>query len=253
MRLLLLVVLLCLVVPAHADPYTVSKERVRQVEFDLVALHELDPGEGGLENACGSAPLPLTPTGPTAVGEWQYSPLYGDRTRVTAWRIPCSPSGSMIALTLEPIQNGNQAFICGPRILLMQTGGLQTDVFWLRNDPPTTSSFCGPVLAPVTVALMPRTTTPASFDFDQAMSIVYQGGGSNPVVQPLAITAFDPSQYGLTPTPGPHSVEVHVQGSGAHYRNCSVTQASQGGGTQYTASCNSETSLVRRQFEQLDY
>ncbi len=85
------------------------------------------------------------------------------------------------------------------------------------------------------------------------MSIVYQGGGSNGVVQPLEVAAFDPSQYSLTPPPGPNSIEVHVRGSGTHYRNCTVTQGSQGGATQYTASCNDESPLTARKFERFDY
>ena len=237
----------------QADPALVSDERVRQAQLDLVMLNDLGAGIRSVENACGSAPLPLTPTGPTSTREWQYAALYSDRTRVTAWRIPCSSTTSMIALTLEPLENAHQAFICPTRITLFQTGGLQTEAFFLRNDPPTSSSFCGPVLAPVTIALIPRSTTPAAFDFDQGMSIVYQGGGSNGVVQPLDISAFNPSQYDLTPPPGPNSVEVHVRGAGAHYRNCTVTQGAQGGGTQYTASCDDESPLTARGFDRFDY
>lgn len=237
---------------AIADPAVQLDQRIQQAERDLAELQDL-AGGGLRANSCGAAPLPTTPVGPSTTMEWQYAALYGDRVRVTAWRIPCNATESMPVLTLEPIVNANQAFICAPRITLLQAGGLQTNAFWLRNDPPTSSSFCGSVLQTVTVALTPSSTTPTSFDFDQGMTISYTGGGSAAVVQPLALSAFDPSQYSLTPPPGNNAVEVHVRGSGAHYRNCTVTQGSQGGGTLYTASCADESPLKRGGFGRFDY
>ncbi len=156
----------------------------------------------------------------------------------------------MIIVTLTPLV-GN-TFVCRSGMTLMQSGGLQTTNFEFRTDPPNSSSICDNILAPVSGAIMPSFNTPTAFDFDQAMTIVYEGSPTTGP-QPLPVGAFDPSQYSLTPPPGPNSVEVHVRGSGTHYRNCTVTQASQGGATQYTASCNDESPLTTRKFERFDY
>ncbi len=92
---------------------------------------------------------------------------------------------------------------------------------------------------------------PANFDLDQAMTIDFDGSSAGH--QQLAMFAYNPSAYGEVPPIGINGVEVHVRGSGTHYRNCTVTQASQGGATQYTASCNDESPLTARKFERFDY
>jgi hypothetical protein len=134
---------------------------------------------------------------------------------------------------------------------LLQTGGLQATSFNFRNDPPTVNSFCGSVLAPVTVALFPDFGTPAAFDFDQGFSIDFDGSSAGH--QALAVSAFDPAAYNLSLPPGPDSVNVFVQGANVLYQNCTVGSATVGGGKQYTASCALEAPLKAAQFEKYDY
>lgn len=235
---------------ASAGADSRAEERVRQAEIDLADLSDI---AGGIPraNSCGSAPLSTTPSGPRNVTNWKRLSSGTDLAKVTAWRIPCSSTESMVVVTLEPIPGHSETFVCTSSITLLQAGGLQTNNFDFRNDPPNIGSFCGDVIQPVTVAVLPRSNTPASFDFDQAMTISYNG--FNTGHQPIAVPAFDPSQYSLTPPPGPNSVEVYVRGSGTHYRNCSVNQANQGGAIQYTASCNDESPLTFRAFERFDH
>ncbi|MEO7433637.1 MAG: hypothetical protein ABIV12_16295 [Dokdonella sp.] len=202
-----------------------------------------------LPNTCGAAPLPLTPQGPVV----HTSLTYGTRAPVdvVAWRYPCSASDSMIVLTLTPTNSQSPSFICAPRFQLLQAGGLQTTAFSVKNDPVPISSYCAEVVAPVTVAFVPTTQTPASFDFDQGMSVNYDGLSAGQ--QYIAIPAYNPALYNLTPPLGSNAVKVHVRGSATSYRNCAVSITAIGGGSEYTASCNDEAPLKAGGFELYDY
>lgn len=202
-----------------------------------------------LPNTCGSAPLPLTPQGPV----FHTSLTYGTRAPVDviAWRYPCSASDSMVVLTLTPTNAANPSFICAPDFQLLQSGGLQTTAFSVKNDPLPISSYCAEVVAPVTVAFVPTSQTPTSFDFDQGMTIDYSGLSAGH--QTIAIPSYNPAAYNLTPPPGPNAVKVHVRSSASSFRNCTVTSVPIGGGTEYTASCNDEAPLKASGFERYDY
>jgi hypothetical protein len=204
---------------------------------------------GTLPNTCGAAPLPLTPVGPTVQATWQYATTT-DTVTVIGWRLPCSAADSMVVLTLRPSAGTDPSFVCRVALTLLQAGGLQTNELNFNTDPSTSSSFCGDVIAPVTVAITPRSSTPASFDFDQGFTIDFDAYMGH---QTLAMFAFDPSQYNITPPPGPDSVEVYVRGSGAHYRNCQVTTRTVGAGDQYSATCASESPLKTGGFDRYDY
>lgn len=197
-------------------------------------------------NSCGSAPLPTTPSGPTTTTTWDDGS--NGAATVTSWRIPCSATDSMVVLTLTPA-TGSGAFICPPDMTLLQSGGLQTSSFYFRPDPPTSGSFCNYVIAPVSVALFPNSSTPAAFDFDQGFSIDYNGSTH----QALPISAFDPAAYSLTPPPGPDSVNLFVQGANVQYQNCTVSSSVVGGGKQYTASCALEAPIKAAEFDKYDY
>lgn len=201
-------------------------------------------------NSCGSAPLPTTPVGPSTTGVFQYATYLP--VVVTAWRLPCSATDSMPVLTLVPqTGSGHAPWLCKTGLTLLQAGGLQTTAFNFRTDPPTINSFCGDVVAPVTVAITPSSTTPAAFDLDLGFSIDWDGSSAGH--QAIAVGAFNPGAYNLTPPPGPHSVNIQVQGKNVLYQNCTVTTAAVGGGTQYTASCGLEAPLKSSQFEKYDY
>lgn len=240
--------LLALILPGAciAGDATSIEDRVRVA--DQMQLIPQIPA-GTLPNTCGVAPLPLTPAGPVVQTTLRYSTR--DPVNVTAWRIPCSASESMIVLTLTPTAGSNPSFICQPRFQILQAGGLQTTAFDVKNDPSTISAYCADVVAPVTVAFVPKSSTPTSFDFDQGMTIDYDGLTAGH--QTIAIPAFDPASYNITPTPGPHAIDVHVRGTASHYRNCTVSTATVGNGTQYTAHCASESPLKSGGFERTDY
>lgn len=157
----------------------------------------------------------------------------------------------MIVLTLEPVDNASPSFICQPRFLLLQAGGLQTTAFDVKNDPQTISSYCTEVVAPVTVAFVTRSNTPAAFDFNQGMTIDYDGLTAGH--QQIAIGAYNPSLYDLTPPSGPDSIRVTVRATGTSFRNCAVSNTAVGGGKQYTATCASEAPLKAGGFEKYDY
>lgn len=203
-------------------------------------------------NSCGSAPLPTAPVGPSSTTTWKAGNSYLPAT-VTAWRMPCSATESMVVLTLSPPASGtgNTPYVCLIDMTLLQTGGLQATSFNFRNDPPTVNSFCGSVLAPITVALFPDFGTPAAFDFDQGFSIDFDGGSAGH--QALAVPAYDPAAYGLMPPAGPNSVNLFVQGANVLYQNCTVTSSPVGGALQYTASCALEAPLKAAQFQMYDY
>ena len=229
-----------------------SAQEARELRERLDALQQeqvVAAPVGSLPNTCGSAPLPLTPVGPRVQTIWQERSST-DPFTVTAWRLPCSATDSMIVLTLQPNGGSNPSFLCGVDLTLLQSGGLQTDELYFRTDPLTSSSFCGDVIAPVSVAITPRSTTPANFDFDQGFTIDFNASLGH---QTLAMFAYDPTQYALTPPAGPDAVEVRVRGAGPHFRNCQVSVSAVGGGQQYTASCASETPLKAGGFERYDY
>lgn len=157
----------------------------------------------------------------------------------------------MVVVTLTPPINAADPYVCAVRLTLLQTGGLQTTSLNFRTDPQGGAGFCGDVLAPVTVALFPNSGTPAAFDFDAGFSIDYDGNSAGH--QAMAVSAFNPAAYSLTPPAGPHSVNVQVQGRNILFQNCTVTSAPAGGGSQYTASCALESSLKASKFEKYDY
>lgn len=239
-------------VVADAGASEVSRERIQLAEAEALSLLSNAPPTL-MANSCGSAPLPLAPIGPTVSGTWYTGSQNANSLSVIAWRLPCSATDSMVVITLTPTNGA--PFVCTSRFSLLQTGGLiaSSTNFWLNPDPGTINSYCGDLLAPITLAFDPRSSMPANFDMDQGMTIVFDGGIGSVGNQQLGMFAYDPSAYSLTPPPGPNSVEVHVRGSGAHYRNCTVSQGSQGGGIQYTASCDNESPLTARKFERLDY
>lgn len=198
-------------------------------------------------NSCSSAPLPVTPVGPTTTGSFQYSANY-QAVSVTAWRLPCSATESMPVLTLvpPPTTTARRPYVCASSLTLVAGGGLQTNAFYFRTDPPTINSFCGDVVAPVTVALVPTSQTPAAFDFDQGFSIDYDGFDLH---QSLSIAAYNPAAYNLTPPPGSSSVNLFIKGQNQLFTNCTVTSS----GGQYTASCANETPLKSSRFEEFDH
>lgn len=201
---------------------------------------------GAVPNACGSAPLPLTPVGPVVSGTFQYGSANAPNI-VKAWRYPCSATASMIVLTVTPTDTSNPSFLCGAGMQLLQSGGLQTEAMYLRADPGTSNSFCSDVLSSVTLAIVPRSNTPAAFDFDQATTIDFDGATAGH--QTIAIAAFNPAAYTLTPPPGPDLVDVYVHGTPSGFRNCTVSTAPSGSGTRYTASCASEVPLQANGFD----
>lgn len=219
--------------------------------FVLFAIAALVTADQSLAaNSCNSAPLPLTPVGPSTNTSFQYGPYLP--VTVTAWRMPCSATDSMPVLTLVP-QNGigHAPWLCKTGLTLLQAGGLQTTAFNFRTDPPTINSYCGDVIAPVTVAITPSSSTPASFDFDLGFSIDWDGYTAGH--QALAVGAYDPAAYSIVPPPGLESVNLYVQGHNLLFQNCAVTQSNGGGGVQYTASCALESPLKASQFQMYDY
>ncbi|HJU40313.1 MAG TPA: hypothetical protein VJ724_12120 [Tahibacter sp.] len=203
------------------------------------------------QNSCGSAPLPTTPVGPSTTSSFRYGSSDTPVT-VIAWRIPCSATDSMPVLTLVAPGGANPSFVCETNLTLLQAGGLQTTNFNFRPDPPTISSYCGDVVATVTVAITPASNTPAAFDLDAGFSVDHAGFGAVGH-QAVSVPAYNPAAYSLTPPPGPHSVNVYIQGKNILYRNCTMTTAPIGGGTQYTASCALEEPLKFGSFEKYDY
>jgi hypothetical protein len=220
--------------------------RVDQMRQELAAR---STPTGTEPNTCGVAPLPLTPVGPTVTATWRFGT--SDTVAVTGWRIPCSAAESMPVLTLQPSTGDDPSFFCGAGMVLLQSGGLQTDAFSFYTDPFNSSSFCTDVVAPVTVAFVPRFNTPANFDFDQGFSIDFDGASAGH--QTLAMFPYDPSQYIIGPQPGSDSVEIHVHGPGIHYRSCHVSTTTVGAGHQYSATCDSESSIKVGGFERHDY
>jgi hypothetical protein len=189
--------------------------RIDEMRQQLAA--KAAPAPTGTEpNTCGTAPLPLTPVGPTVSATWRFGT--SDTVSVTGWRVPCSAAESMPVVTLRPSAGSNPSFFCGAGMVLLQAGGLQTDAFSFYTDPFNSSSFCTDVVSPVTVAFVPRFNTPANFDFDQGFSIDFDGASAGH--QTLAMFPYDPSQYSIGPQPGSDSVEIHIDGAGAHYRSC---------------------------------
>lgn len=201
-------------------------------------------------NSCGSAPLPTTPVGPTSSVVWRASNS-DSPVNATIWRIPCSATDSMVVVTLTPSPGATSPFICYTSITLLQAGGLQTTAFNLRTDPPTSSNICRSVVSTVTAALVPTVATPAAVDFDQGFSLDYDGTSSGHHV--VAVSAYNPAAYNLTPPPGPNSVNVFVGGKNVLFQNCTVASAPVGGSTQYTASCALEAPMKASGFERYDY
>lgn len=201
-------------------------------------------------NSCSSAPLPTTPVGPTSSVVWRASnsdsPVYA-----TIWRIPCSATDSMVVVTLTPSPGATSPFICYTSITLFQAGWLQTTAFNLRTDPPTNSNICRSVVSTVTAALVPTSATPAAVDFDQGFSLDYDGTSSGHHV--VAVSAYNPAAYNLTPPSGPNSANVFVGGKNVLFQNCTVASAPVVGVTQYTASRALESPVKASGFERHDY
>jgi len=103
------------------------------------------------------------------------------------------------------------------------------------------------LLSSVTLAIIPTSSTPAAFDFDQATTIDFDGASAGH--QTIAIAAFNPAAYTLTPPPGADFVDVYVHGTPSGFRNCTVSTAPSGSGTRYTASCASEAPLQANGFD----
>lgn len=223
----------------------------RFVQFATVLISMVQSTAAFSQNSCGSAPLPTTPVGPSITGTLQYATSQAPVT-VTAWRIPCSATDSMPVLTLVAPTAGTPSFICKTNLTLLQAGGLQTTNFNFRTDPPTISSYCSEVATTVTVAITPTSGTPAAFDLDAGFSIDHSGH-SSVGHQAIAVPAYNPAAYSLTPPPGPHSVNLFIQGKNILFRNCTMTTAPIGGGTQYTASCALEEPLKFSGFQKYDY
>jgi hypothetical protein len=175
---------------------------------------------GAVPNACGFAPLPLTPVGPVVAGVFQFGTSNAPNT-IKAWRYPCSATASMIVLTVTPTDTADPSLLCGGSLQLLQSGGLQTDALYLRSDPATSNSFCTDVVGAVTLALIPTNSTLVAFDFDQATIIDFDGASAGH--QSIAIAAFNPGPYNLTPPPGSNLVDVYVRGTPSGFRNCTVT------------------------------
>lgn len=245
MKIMLLVASITIAHAAAAQTAEEFLSRINLLEGQLAAQNQPTV----LANTCGTAPLPLTPAGPTATTSWRFGTT-NDPVTVVAWRLPCSASESMAVLTLLPTNGTRPSFVCSVDLLLLQPGGLQTDALNFYTDPANISTYCGDVIAPVSVSLLPRSNTPTSFDFDQAFTIDFDGSTAGH--QTLSMPAYNPALYNITPPAGPNSVEVRVHGSGTHFRNCQVSTQPAGGATQYSATCNAESPLRHSGFERYD-
>lgn len=244
---LLSAILLAVCGHAAAAGYDEDVYKRLRIEADRSSL--MNAPTAAPPNTCSAAPLPLTAMGPTA---HKVFTTYDGSFDATAWRLPCSASESMVVLTLKPLA-GTTPFICSLDFTLIQSGGLQTGNIYANPDPSTVDSFCGDLLVPITVGIYPKSNFPANFDLDQGMTIDFDGGSSGGGHQQLVMFAFDPSQYSLSPPNGPNTVKVLLRGAAIQYRNCNVTPSPIGGGTQYSATCGSETPLKSGGFDRYDY
>lgn len=222
-----------------------SDAQARVLYWTIDAMH-VDAPAGDPANSCGSAPLPLTPVGPVVNGTLRWGT--DSVVNVQAWRYPCSAADSMIVLTLAPTDISNPSFICSAAFTLLQSGGLQTDALSARTDPGTINSFCQDLIAQVTLGIVPTSQTPLSFDFDQATTIDFDGSSAGH--QTIAIAAYNPANYNLTPPPGPDAVRVFLPGgTGRSYQNCTVTIQPSGAGDLYRATCAGEAPLQANGFD----
>lgn len=236
---------LAAIVPGIAFGESDSDARARALYRTINAMHVAAP-TGGPANSCGSAPLPLTPVGPVINGTLRFGT--DSIVNVKAWRYPCSAADSMIVLTLTPTDTANPSFICSGSFTLLQSGGLQTDALSARTDPGTINSFCQDLIAQVTLGVVPTSQTPTSFDFDQATTIDFDGASAGH--QTIAIAAYNPANYSLTPPPGPDAVRVFLPGgAGRSYQNCTVTTQAAGSGELYRATCAGEAPLQANGFD----
>lgn len=168
---------------------------MRALLFAALALAWLAPGQAEAQNRCGSGPISNTPVGPVITRELRRGS--SERIEAKFWRIPCSQTDSMLVGTMRPISSG--PFVCA--FTLIQNG-LQTTNFRLLQDPGDNfSTFCGALLTTTTLAFVPGTGFPASFDLDGPVTINYDGGASQGNQQ-IQVPAYDPGAYG-PPVPRP--------------------------------------------------
>jgi hypothetical protein len=147
------------------------------------------------ENVCGNGTLPTQTQGPVVTRVLQRGST--DRFEAKFWRIPCSQADSMLVMTVRPITSG--PFVCTVAFDLIQNG-IQTDSFFLQQNPAVSGSFCADLLVEATLAFVPAFNFPPDFDLDGALTVNFDGASFGN--QQVLIPAYDPGAYG-PPVPRP--------------------------------------------------
>jgi hypothetical protein len=146
-------------------------------------------------NVCGNGTLPTAIQGPVTTRNLQWGS--GDRFEAKFWRIPCSQADSMLVMTVTPLTSG--PFVCSGQFTILQNSQ-QTDRFSLRQNPAVTTTFCGDVFTPLTLAFVPISGFPSGMDMDGTLTLNFDGSSAGN--QQVQIPAYDPGAYG-PPVPRP--------------------------------------------------
>lgn len=198
--------------------FAVSHKQERYLDQQRVLQELATAGPGSLAKefttGCATSPFSTTPSGPQWTATFNTSST--ESVRFTAWRKPCSGNDGQLFITITPV-NGSP-FVCGTRVAVVQNN-VQFSSFFFNTSSTGLESLCTDVLVPTTVYLRPSSSSSA-FDDDAAMTIFYESGSSQGTIQ-IAIPAFDPGAYGVTP------VNRVLQGglSGTYY---SATRSGEG-------------------------
>ena len=142
---------------------------------------------------CATSPFPTTPSGP----QWTttFNTSSAEAARLTVWRKPCSGNDAQLFLTFAPI--AGSPFICSTRVDVVQNG-VQLSSPFLNLSSTGVDSLCTDLLVPATAYIRPSSNS-APFNDDAAMTIFYESGSSSSGTVQIAVPAYDPAAYQVTP------------------------------------------------------